>query len=224
MFAKIINILLLLVFCSACIYISYFANYETFTINKWMLTSNALNYPSQYYRLATAHFAHFNLRHLIENLIALAAIWIIPRGTTAGSWIMKLIAFVMIGLAVSFGLIYCTNSLNSSIGYAGLSSILHGMLAFELIILYFENKSQLALIVFIGLILKITLEYFFPDLSFHELLTGLYGNTLNFGNHYNGTIPFKSSIEGHILGVIAGIVLSIVLYLYKLICRPKIIK
>jgi membrane associated rhomboid family serine protease len=222
----IIDIILVLLVIAGMFYCSYFGTIPPFNISKFSLSYLADLAPSQYYRFITANFAHFNWQHLIENAIGFVIIWFIPRGTNAGNWPIKILAFVFIGLFTTITLFYLTDVANRSVGYAGLSGLLHGLLVFNCLYIIKDNKSSIPYLILIGICIKIFIDIYYPNLTFHKLSQDLYDNAQKLQNFIQDMNPrqFRVSYESHIAGSVGGIILFIIINIYQKLFTPKLIK
>ncbi len=207
-----IDLFIALVMISGMVCCSYLLTDPHFYITKFMLTSYSDVSFNEYYRFITANFAHFNMQHLLENALAFLIIYFLPKGTFAGLWPVKLIICILLGLITTLSLFYLTDVCSKSMGYAGMSGLLHGLLIYNCLYIYKERKQFIALLIIIGVIIKIFIDMYFPELTFHKLSQDLYGNAFKLQHFIQSMNPrdFRVSYESHIAGSIGGAVLFII--------------
>ncbi|MBO6558761.1 MAG: rhombosortase [Pseudomonadales bacterium] len=141
------------------------------------------------WRLITGNLAHLNWSHLGLNLLGVLFLWLL-HGDDYKVIHYFTVAFVA-GIAVTLGLLLLNPAVET---YAGLSGVLHGLLAWG-VILDFLARRKTAFILAGGLIAKLIYEaYQGPDSASQSLL--------------NAPVIIEAHLYGTIGGLMAGLILT----------------
>lgn len=205
---QILNIVLLLAAAFACIYCTYI--YSSPSDLMWTrFDSDMLHWLS----FLTANFTHYNNVHLYENVAGLFIIWLFFYSPNANTYADKTASLLFSCFAVTVGIAF----FNQSIGtYCGLSGALHGMFAYAAILRYFRDGDAKGIILLIGLIIKLYIDFNWPELTFNELAQKVYGETITIEKQINPDRDFAYSTcgEAHLFGAIGGSVLAVIRSLF----------
>lgn len=149
----------------------------------------------QWWRFLTGHFAHNNIYHLLMNMLGLALLAAL-HGIYYSAREVLLQIFLL-----SMGISMCVFWLNPQLQYyVGLSGVLHGLFAWGVVVdFYYKRKT--AILLLIGLIVKLSLE----QLGFNSDSTA---NLIGIAVAYNV----------HLYGALLGLVMGVI---YVLIKRPS---
>jgi rhomboid family GlyGly-CTERM serine protease len=146
----------------------------------------------QLWRLLTGHLVHLGGSHLVMNLVGLALIWMLfGRLMSTAAWLATLLSSA---LTVSLGLLVFNPEL---MWYVGLSGVLHGMfLAGAILSIVSGYRAEILLLGFI--VAKLVWEHWVGPLPGSAEVAG--GNVV---------------VDAHLYGAIAGVVVALVIVLWR---------
>ena len=146
----------------------------------------------QLWRLLTGHLVHLGGSHLAMNLVGLALIWMLfGRLMSTAAWLATLLTSA---LTVSLGLLIFNPGL---MWYVGLSGVLHGMfLAGAIISIVSGYRAEILLLGFI--VAKLTWEQWVGPLPGSAEVAG--GDVV---------------VDAHLYGAIAGVIVALVIVLWR---------
>lgn len=201
---QVLSIILFLLAAGACIYCSVIYAHPADLM--WTRYDHDLLH---YLSFLTANFTHFDNVHLTENLIGLAIIWFLFYSPNVNTYPDKVASLLVSAIAVTCGIAFVNHTIGT---YSGLSGALHGMFAYAAILRYFKDGDVKGIILIIGLIIKLYVDFNWPELTFNELAQKVYGETITIEKQINPDADFsyKTCGEAHLYGAIAGSVLALI--------------
>lgn len=170
----ILNVLIFFIY----VILNRFTN--TNLIYEWSINGILIRYFHQYHRLLTSMFMHFDVSHLLLNMLAL---WILGSFLEAYLKSYKFFILYMASGLISSFVIYGSNVIFEQMNAltAGASGAIYGLMSAILILTFIRNDDfdeqavrQIRLITLINIILTFAL----PNISIAGHLGGALGGTL----------------------------------------------
>lgn len=213
---KILNLVAAIAIIYAIVYCSYL-NSSYF----YMLKSNEIDDTQWIIEFFTANYAHFNIQHMAENVLAFIVIWFFFFLGYGNNIICKLFTLLVTSIATTIGVAFFTEIDT----YGGLSGALHGMVATAALLRILTEKDNKGFIILGLLAIKLAVEYYYPNMTFDELSQRLYGNTMAINDFLNNKSlrAYSVATEAHFFGVLGGILASIVCFIHFK-TQPKLLK
>lgn len=170
----------------------------------WSLSRWDIAHGHEYWQFLTGNFAHYDTRHLVENLAGLFLIWFFFFGESCATWGHRLASFAVSGILVTLGIYFLTDTSE----YAGMSGALHGMATAAALARLFLEKDWKGAVILAAIGIKIYIDFNHPQFGFDEITRNLYGGNFNFTSlkqHVDEVSNYKVSAPSHLYGAIGGI-------------------
>lgn len=214
---RLIDTFLLLILIGAIFFFSFFS-YDLIGMSErlWFLNRALVDTATGFeYEFLTANFAHFDMHHALENVLALVLIWYLFFNSYIDTALHKITLLFIPMLGTTFG-VYLFDTVSV---YGGMSGALHGMASGAALIRFIENKEFKAFAVLVAIVVKVIIDYKLPALSFNNLSQSLYGENLALNlNAVKAT--YSVSASSHLAGAITGCLTACLLLIAKTI-KPK---
>lgn len=204
------------VVCALIVYMSIIDDAKSYMWYRYAISSD-FDFYSQF---LTANFAHYSFMHTLLNIAGFIIIWYWIFGDYFNKAVPKFLAILLCCISTTT-YVYLFSNYNV---YAGFSGVLHGLFAMACIGQVFIEKNYKWALPFVGLFLKIYVEYNYPNFTLSDLSQQLYGDSTKIDNYLisNTKTAFRVCTESHIGGTIGGVVAGIVGLLIKLFERSTI--